>query len=173
MATSRPRRSRSRALVAQLLATVVLGLGALGSCATGSTTSFTSLDAADRQATTWLDGVVGETFPAELPRSSHSAGRQTCTTSADFAEIDHEVVVTVDPAEVDRFTAAAYAGFTRRFAAPGVTPATAPRPPGPGSPSWELGSFSDGFKVEIVGNRTPPPDPYVRIRIITPCVKVS
>ena len=142
-------------------------------CATGSHTSFTSLDAADRQASTWLDETVDEVFPADLPRRKTSAGRQTCTTSADFAELDREVWVTVAPEDVDRYTAASFAALTRRFAQPGVTPATAPRAPGPGSPSWELGLGGDGFKVEIVGNRTPPPDPYVRIRITTPCIKTA
>jgi hypothetical protein len=153
------------------LSSVVLVLAS--ACASGSTTSFTSLDAADRQATAWLDAAVGATFPAELERTQHSAGHQSCTTAANFAEIDHETVVTVPAADVDRYTAAAYASLTKFFAAPDVTPATAPQPPGPGSPSWSLGLFHDGFNVEIVGSRTTPPEPYVRIRIITPCIATS
>lgn len=151
----------------------VMAIGLASACASGSKTSFTSLDAADQQAIAWLEATVAQTFPNELERTRHSAGRQTCTTAADFAEIDHEIVVTVAPQDVDRYTAAAYDNLARQFAGTGATSATTPRAPGPGSPSWSLGQSHDGFRVEIVGNRTTPPDPYVRIRIITPCIATT
>ena len=159
-----------------VLAVAVGAATTVAACASGSKTSFTSLESADAQARAWVDATVTATFPAEYERSSNSPGRQTCTSSADFAEIPYEVVVTVPAQDVDRYTALAFTNLAARFGnsatGTGAPTGTAPVPPGPGSPNWSLFAGHDGFTAEIVGNRVSPPDPYVRIRIVTPCVEV-
>ena len=154
----------------RLLALVVGAAAVVVGCASGSTSSFTSVAAADAQARAWVDTAVAGAFPADLPRHANSPGTQSCTSSAEFSEIPYEVVVDVPEADVDTYTAAVWEGFqTNGFVPGGSAASTVPAAPGPGSPSWSLTFGNDGFQVEIVGNRVAPT--YVRARIVTPCLK--
>lgn len=149
-------------------AVLVLALLVAG-CASGSPTSFTSLPAADAQARAWVDTAIDASVPPDAPRRSNTPGKQSCTTSADFSEIPYEVVVDLPAADVDRATASVWRELQLAGFGTGDPPPTAPRAPGPGSPSWSLFLAHDGFQVEIVGSRQDPTS--VRARIVTPCMR--
>lgn len=147
----------------------------LGACASGDASSFTSLDAASAQARTWVDTAVTTAVPGASTAEGHAEGPDSCTTSADFAETSYSLSVDVPADQVDATTAAIWQslrdqGFGAVVPA-GSTGGTTPVPPGPGSPSWTLQLFHDGFSVEIIGARTSPT--YVSTYIVTPCLAVS
>jgi hypothetical protein len=161
---SRGRRRRgSEVSAAALLALVT-------ACASADESSFTSLAAADAQARAWVDtAVVGAISDASVA-DGHSEGPDSCTTSPDFAEMSYSLSVDVPADEVDGRVAAIWRGFREQGF--GTEPiGTAPAPAGPGSPSWTLNLFHDGFRVEITGARTEPT--YVSTYIITPCLRTA
>ena len=156
-----------RAVVPAVLA---LGVLLLGACASADESSFTSLAAADEQAREWVDTAVTGAISQASVADGHSEGPDTCTTSADFSEMSYSLSVDVPADEVDTAVALVWQGF--RDQGFGTTTAgTTPVAPGPGSPSWTVNLFHDGFRVEITGARTEPT--YVSTYIVTPCLKTS
>lgn len=163
-----------RAGTAGLGLALVVAVPTVG-CASGDPSSFTSLAAADAQARAWVDTAVTSAIPDAPTAAGHSEGPDSCTTSADFAEMSYSRSVDVPADQVDATTAAIYEGFLDQGFGPvvaaGGSGGTAPVPPGPGSPSWTLMLFHDGFKVEITGARTEPT--YVSTYIVTPCLRTG
>ena len=167
MATDAPGRRTwwRRSLVALAIGVVASG------CASGSDSSFTSLAAADAQAKEWVDSAVTAAIPGASTADGHSEGPDSCTTSADFSQYSYSRSVDVPADQVDGYTAAVWQGFQDNGFGAGATTGTTPVPPGPGSPSWTIALFHDGFQVEITGARTAPS--YVSTYIITPCLKTT
>lgn len=148
----------------------------VAACASGSDSSFTSLADAEAQAVEWVDSAVTEAIPGASTADGNREGPDSCTTSADFSQYSYSLSVDVPPDRVDEYTAAVWAslrdnGFGAGTTSGGAPVGTVPAPPGPGSPSWTLMLFHDGFKVEITGARTAPT--YVSTYIITPCLKTT
>lgn len=142
----------------------------LGACASADESSFTSLPSADAQAREWVDAAVTGAIPGASTSDGHSEGPDSCTTSADFSQMSYSLSVDVPADEVDTAVALVWQGF--RDQGFGTTTAgTTPVAPGPGSPSWTVNLFHDGFQVEITGARTEPT--YVSTYIVTPCLKTA
>ena len=153
------------------LIALAIGFVAAG-CASGSDSSFTSLAAADAQAKEWVDSAVTAAIPGVSTADGHSEGPDSCTTSADFSQYSYSLSVDVPADQVDEYTAAVWQGFQDNgFGTGAATTGTTPVPPGPGSPSWTIPMFHDGFTLEITGARTEPT--YVSTYIVTPCLKTT
>lgn len=152
------------------LPTVVLLAVVTAGCASGSESSFTSITEADAQARAWVDAAVTSAVPGASTADGHSEGPDTCTTSPDFSEYSYSLSVDVPADQVDATTLAIWQGFQDQGF--GNSPSgTTPVAPGPGSPSWTISLFRDGFRVEITGARTEPT--YVSTYIITPCLRTT
>jgi hypothetical protein len=163
-------RERTRGRCRRTIVGAVLVVASVVGCASADESSFTSLAAADAQARTWVDTAVTDAIPGASTADGHSEGPDTCTTSADFSEMSYSLMVDVPADEVD--TAVSLVWQSLRDQGFGTTTAgTTPVPAGPGSPSWTVDLFHDGFRVEITGARTEPT--YVSTYIITPCLKTS
>jgi hypothetical protein len=98
----------------------------------------------------------------------HSEGPDSCTSSPDFGEMSYSLSVDVPTERVDATVEAVWQGL-RDDGFGTSTGATAPVAPGPGSPSWSIDLFHDGFQVEITGARTEPTS--VSTYIVTPCLR--
>jgi hypothetical protein len=113
--------------------------------------------------------------PGASTDDGHAEGPDSCTTSADFAETSYSLSVDVPADEVDATTLAVWQSLRDQGFGPvvieGEPVGTVPAPPGPGSPSWSLLMFDDGFSIEIIGSRTEPT--YVSAYIVTPCLKTA
>lgn len=142
----------------------------LGACASGDESSFTSLAAADAQAREWVDVAVVGASGDDPVEPGHAEGPDSCRPSADFSQMSYSRTVEVPAEEVDARTAAIWRGLREQGFGPAPI-GTTPEPPGPGSPSWTLNLFHDGFTVEITGARTGPT--YVSTYIVTPCLRTS
>ena len=154
----------------RVLTAVVSTTMVVGACASADESSFTSLPAADAQAREWVDAAVTGAVPGATAADGHSEGPDSCTSSADFSEMSYSLSADVPAAEVDTAVALVWQGF--RDQGFGTTTAgTTPAPPGPGSPSFTVNLFHDGFQVEITGARRTPT--YVSTYIITPCLRTA